>query len=378
MNASVRVGLLGFETGNLGDDLQSLAVALHLPFVDRLVLRDRLASLRLDEPHVVCMNSWFTRQFVRPPSDAIEPIFHGFCVGRREITYGLWPRYLRRFQPIGCRDTGSVARLARRGIAADWAGCLTHAMGSRLEPVSAEARRGVYLVDLPEEAERFVPQAILDRAERLTHQIPEDIRLDPIARLARVAAIMDKLRHAELVLTRRLHVALPCVGFRTPVVTFVEDERPNRHRFSGFDGFLTIRFFKDGKPVAPVDWDRVGPVDLPAPLVENVTRLRRRLEERLGAVAETIAPRMATPRTLDIAHPGLGTAPGRIAIETGIRTVERMPAAWSADRIRVEFDGFAGLERFRFPVAALLPDGRRVDLGTLDRLVAAPADAATA
>jgi hypothetical protein len=242
---SPKSAILGFRTGNLGDDLQSVAAALSLPFVDCMVERDRLADARLATPHVCIMNSWFTRQWLRPPSRFIQPLFHGLCFGRREMRYGLWRRYLRRHGSIGCRDTGSVAQLAAMGVAGHWTGCLTLHLGRWLAPVPAEERSGVLLVDLDPAVETYLPKRIRERSRRLTNFVPDEIVDDPLARMSRIARICDELRRAELVVTRRLHTALPCVGFSTPTVVYLSNTRANRHRFSGYETMFPFHLHGD-------------------------------------------------------------------------------------------------------------------------------------
>ena len=208
----MKVGLLGFETTNIGDDLQAIATSLNLPFVDRLIDREKLADARFDEPHFLIMQSWFTRQWFRPPSASIDPYYFAFCVGRASMSRGLWPRHLRARQPIGARDHETMRRLTAMGVESFWSGCLTLRIGSFLESVPAEAREGVYFVDLHPEAERLVPEALRERAIRMSNEVPPALMADPLARMARAAALNDRLRRAEVVVTRRLHTALPCVG----------------------------------------------------------------------------------------------------------------------------------------------------------------------
>jgi len=82
--AAHRTALFGYATPNLGDDTQSLAAALFVGVPHALVDRDRLDEVRLPERHRLVMNSWFAiKRYEAVPQDCIDPVFFGFCVGRR-------------------------------------------------------------------------------------------------------------------------------------------------------------------------------------------------------------------------------------------------------------------------------------------------------
>ncbi|MDK9695063.1 MAG: polysaccharide pyruvyl transferase family protein [Siculibacillus sp.] len=348
----MKVGLLGFTTTNLGDDLQGIAASLNLPHVDRLIDREHLADAKFDEPHFTIMQSWFTRQWIRPPSASIDPYYFAFCVGRPKMAWGLWPRHLRRHAPIGARDLETIRRLAGMGVESFWSGCLTLRIGSFLKPVPAEEREGVYFVDLHPDAERFVPEALRERAVRISNEVPPALMADPLARMARVAALSDRLARAEVVVTRRLHTALPCVGFGTPVALFISEiaHDSNINRFAGFEDFVPIRYYGRGVDPKPVDWDRLGGVVIPDELNARWARLGADVAARVGPVDEPRAARLHRRDVVVLANPGLGIETGRVAIDLGMTKVERVPLDWTATTITVELEGYASFERARFPI----------------------------
>jgi hypothetical protein len=347
----MKVGLIGFDSVNLGDDLQSIAVSLNLPFVDRFVARDTLATLSLPERHFVLMNAWFTKQKFLHPSKAIDPLFFGFCLGRDEMRFGLWPRYLKRHEPIGCRDTSTVERLAKAGVDGHWSGCLTLRIGSFLRPVPPEERKGVFIVDVLPGAEYLIPADIRERATRISNAVPPAILNDPLARMAQIARICDQLRRAELVVTKRLHTALPCVGFSTPVAALVLSRKGNHHRFSGFDDFVTVRYHSSRAPdLAPIDWPNLRPAAIPQSLNDRFERLRIDIAERLGAVADTRYDNLYRRDLIEIPNPGLGDECGRVAIDLGTVRVERVPISWTNKTIQLDLESFASFERFRAPI----------------------------
>jgi hypothetical protein len=277
----MRTALFGFSTPNLGDDLQSLAVALAIGRPDCYVNRDRLDQIRLDKRHRLIMNSWFAIKRYRalPPSD-IEPIFFGFCVGRRELLNDAWLPYLQSHQPIGCRDEESATWLNEHGITAHMTGCITLWLGHRTALVPASQRSGIYMVDVPEEIEPAIPAHIRRQAIRLTNAPTRALRNGGQKdRMRHVAAISDKLRSAELVMTKRLHTILPCVSFGTPVIGLISAaEMHNKNsRFKGYEKFIALARHKDNKLIDFVDWNSRVPAIIPIEIQAHFDDLIRKL-----------------------------------------------------------------------------------------------------
>lgn len=238
--------IFGFTSPNVGDDVQALAAALLLPRVDAFVDRDALDRVRLPEPHRLIMNSWFAiKRYKAVPSSSLEPIYHGFCVGRPELLNPTWLAEWGRHGGIGCRDAYSVGVLRGSGINAHFTGCLTTFMGSFFEKPSK--REGVVFVDVPNGVQHHIPKELRDRAVFVTAEI--DKKLPQVERWLATAKLLDRLRTAEMVVTRRLHAALPCVGFGTPVTVYLENDIKNRRRFSGSDAILPMIFHDGANPV---------------------------------------------------------------------------------------------------------------------------------
>jgi Polysaccharide pyruvyl transferase len=343
--------VFGLRTPNLGDDLQALAAATISPHVSSLIDRERIGWRQVAEPHVFVMNFWFMSKGYRwAPHETILPIFHGFCIGRDEVLKYRWVDYLRRHQPIGCRDEHSVELLRAKGIEAFWTGCITLFLGRYVEPVPREKRKGILFVDVPPEAEALIPDDIKNRAERLTNNCPPSIRDDPLARWARIAAITDRLRHAELVVTRRLHTVLPCVGFQTPFVLTMSNQWKDLRRFSGYQDFMPRLTYGPGESGAHIAWNEIKPVALLPEQEAYFEKLLRRMKAVFGSLNEQKAPAFACRNRFRIPNPGLGEMPGMARIRLGIKDIIRLPQRWSDRFIDLEVEGFAGFERFDVPV----------------------------
>lgn len=277
--------IFGFTTPNLGDDVQAIAAALLLPKVDAYVDRDALDRVRFDVPHHLIMNSWFAiKRYAAIPHRSLVPHYFGFSVGRDELINPSWLAEWARHASIGCRDRHSVMLLRRNGVDAHFTGCLTTWMGRFLPPPAK--RDGVLFVDVPAAMEPYIPEKVRRNAVRLTSGITEQ-RHDPQARFLAAARLLDTLRAAELVVTRRLHVALPCVGFGTPVAVYLEDDAKNRRRFSGSDALLPMVLHDGEKPVDGPAWREPATASLPPEMEDAFEKLL----DGLGVARPSAHPR---------------------------------------------------------------------------------------
>lgn len=220
---TIPVRLLEYSRSwNLGDEIQTLAVSQHLASFDGYIDRDELDQAS-GHPVAVVMQGWFAkRQETFPPAPCIRPVWVGFHLGphcSHILRDDEVRSHLARTQPIGCRDEGTATLLADHGIDAFVSGCMTTTFPLRPSP-PADGR--TYLVDtagipLPER---------LRGGRRMTHQGAAWWSQEAKRMLAR-----DLLReyrdHASLVVTPRLHCALPCIAMGIPVV-FVGDPDDER------------------------------------------------------------------------------------------------------------------------------------------------------
>ncbi|MFD1702630.1 polysaccharide pyruvyl transferase family protein [Methylopila henanensis] len=350
----LRAAAFGFSTYNIGDDIQSYAALARLPRLDALIARDRMAIEALDGPHLAIFNSWFKQgQDYRTPHPSIEPALFGFALGADKLLTSAWKPWLAARDPIGARDLDSAELLRATGLAADWVGCLTLFIGRGLPPVPEDQRRGVLIVDLPDEAiAAHVPARLREGAEVISNFLPPLTQGDPLMRYAALARLLERLRTARLVITRRLHVALPCVGFGTPVVALPDRGISNAlRRFSGFRDFVPTAFLDDPASLAAIDWDEVRPAVIPEPLVRAADRLESDLAARFGMAAPQLKAPLYDGRPLTLRNPGLGPEP--MTVTLSMRGVRRACRAdwWSTEAIELELPWFSGVERMMLDVS---------------------------
>ncbi len=115
---------------------------------------------------------------------------------------------------------------------------------------------------------------------------------DQTARWKEIARISDRLRNAEMVVTRRLHTALPCIGFGTPVSVYLEGTTKNRRRFSGHDRFVPMVFHDGEKPIGDTVYDPPRLVEIPDEMNERFLQLAKSLgasvEPKWNSISEFV------------------------------------------------------------------------------------------
>lgn len=148
--------------------------------------------------------------------------------------------YLKQFEPIGCRDEFTAEGLKKKGIRAYVNGCMTLNLHTRKRNPSANK---VYGIDIPEELVSYMPEEIRQKLVPATN-IYRNIamKVDEYA-----GCLLDEYaEQAKLVVTTRLHAAIPCYAAGIPVV-FVNTEYS--YRFSWLEDMIPVYL--------PEEWGRI-------------------------------------------------------------------------------------------------------------------------
>jgi len=315
-----KYGLLTYETDNIGDDIQSLAAEQFLPKVDYYIQRDRIGYFKSRHKVHVIMNGWFLHKIFHfknsknylkhalhkiekrffhgfyswPPPSCVQPLFISFhATGSKSecgsITNQHFLKYYKKYQPIGCRDNTTLKAFTALGVDAYFSGCLTLTLKrenlARTEDVCFVdpfgPRKGTYLFPLPGEPEfpnelfEKFPADIRRSACYMTHHTDEK---DPQKRLKYAKELIAKYSKAKLVITSRLHCALPCIALGTPVI-FIKTE----HDVGRYDGLInlflpnayTLEEIRNSRSEINVNLNSIDQNNVQA-LAEN---LRKRCEE---------------------------------------------------------------------------------------------------
>ena len=237
-----KYGILYAPTTNIGDDIQSLAAIKFLKSKGvteyKFVNREALCDYEGDEINLV-MNGWYMHNIDKfPPSKKIKPIWISFHIAER--SQQIVEKHLKYFKnqpPIGCRDQATVELLKKHGIDAFFTGCLTlffdrHAdKGDKKYLVDINTRYGKYAYNSNIDINQFKGFQIID------HNAFKLGDSDIEKRIQLANELLDKYRRAALVVTTRLHCALPCRSLGTDCI-FIHKNYKTDPRFKGLEGVL--------------------------------------------------------------------------------------------------------------------------------------------
>jgi lipopolysaccharide biosynthesis glycosyltransferase len=185
------------------------------------------AHIHADSRIWLVVNGWFMHSAFDltrglPFPENVQPIFVGFHLAVADHLDDRLVKYLKEYEPIGCRDWATVWWLLSRGIDAFFSGCLTLTLAGETLP---DYRQGRIAVDVADDA------AAAQNGERMTHQADPEFRIGPA--LGQALNLLARYATAEQVVTTRLHAYLACLAYGTPVT--LDAKMAGERRFDGLD-----------------------------------------------------------------------------------------------------------------------------------------------
>ena len=261
-------GILFANTTNLGDDVQTIAQMQYIPKGAKTIIVDREHLDTETRRCNVILNGWFMHHDKNfPPNKSVNPIYIAFHIEKPGMVSDKAITHYKKYQPIGCRDLHTMNLLKSKGVDAYFSGCLTLTLRN---PFTNPKRDKIYIVDAHLTSKKvypwgsdhllakLIPKYILDQAEYIEHEIPDGLDQDDMyARHKFVKEnLLNKYAQAKLVITSRLHCALPCVAFNTPCIALFSGlHTDNRwgglknyvHGYSSVDDKVNFDF-KNPKP----------------------------------------------------------------------------------------------------------------------------------
>ena len=255
------ISFLGKEVCNIGDNLQFMSIDYLYSCIDGINVADiiqipysELSTWKSDDGEKVFLpiNFPFVEYFEKGLcglfSEDIIPIFLGLTYLKPYLSQDEI-EYLKRYEPIGCRDEYTYNTMQKYGIKAWLNGCMTLTSFHRRQKL-ADSIGKVYLVDVPEEIERRLPQSIISNAEKRTQlkrKEPNDCNINEYVS----TRMREYKENAKLMITTRLHCAVPCISMGIPVILILPKVA---YRFSWVERILPI-YLPD--EIGKIDW-KVG------------------------------------------------------------------------------------------------------------------------
>lgn len=277
---------------NIGDYIQALAARQFLPKVDSFIERENLKDYDGENTNVI-MNAYYMHDGSQwPPSDRINPLFvavHINSLVREQMLANDGVEYLKKHEPIGCRDKETESLLRSKGINAYFSGCLTLTLGKTYKSTHKNGK--VYIVDVRMPIKGHWEQiklllwsvcylkvlnniakklnsnksslrqrlrewcrlakfykyfrkiadiSLLEGAEYLTQEDETYNFLETNdERMNAAEDLVKKYSEASLVITSRIHCALPCLAVETPVYYVYDDGMPEYSKCR-LDGLIQL------------------------------------------------------------------------------------------------------------------------------------------
>ncbi len=256
----MKYGLLAYQTMfqsltyiNIGDYIQSLAAKQFLPQVDEYVDREQMHRYCGESIRLIA-NGWYIHNPTHwPPSNAIDPLYVSFHLSPKckdKVLQGRGLEHFRKHGPVGCRDKETCNILKDAGVNAYYSSCLTLTLGNTYKRAQEDVGDDIYFVDalydfppfnignqrgvwrkmrnafsglsMQKNRDRILRDLfgdnIYERAQHIT-------QLHPCASLQSeddcftiADSLLKKYMKAKLVITSRIHCAIPCMAIGVPVI----------------------------------------------------------------------------------------------------------------------------------------------------------------
>lgn len=212
---------------NIGDCLQFMLIdylySLFLPPETQIkkITMQEMRSYQGDQLIIPMNWSLFDINFMEGNnlaiSDKITPVFLAMTIESWSYKDEYFNEhniaYLKKYEPIGCRDEYTKIKLQEYGVKAYLNGCL-----SAILPRRRNKGNKVLLIDAPCELEEFLPEWS-EEIETYTQQFYIDQTVSVESVIEKTKKIYEYMvSEASLVVTSRLHVASPCMAAGIPVI----------------------------------------------------------------------------------------------------------------------------------------------------------------
>lgn len=284
-------GILFANTSNLGDDVQTIAQMQFIPKGTKTIIVDRENLDKEKRRCNVIMNGWWMHNDKHfPPHRNVNPLYIAFHVEKAGLTGPKAIKHYKKHEPIGCRDLHTMKLLKKKGVDAYFSGCLTLTLKN---PFQNPIRKKIYIVDAHLSSkvtypwgsndllQKLIPKHIRDQAEYIEHEIPESIDKDDMyARQKYVQHnLLNKYAQARLVITSRLHCALPCVAYNTPAIVLFSGLHTD-NRYGGLKDF--VHGYSSIEEKVNFDFENPKPKVTIEELNELQTKIRNDIQKRVN------------------------------------------------------------------------------------------------
>ena len=280
-----KYALFSYTTGNIGDEIQSVAASRFLPQVDYYINRDYMNDFQAtdEEPIKLIMNGWYSHRPENFPlqHEQIDPLLISMYIDgpvKEAFSSPANQAFFKRHEPVGARSQDTKDFLESLGVESYWSGCLTLTLQAEKE---IKKQDFILAIDLPNEVfdkvQRESKLPVIRMSADSNHQYMTAERRMKLAKY-----YLYLYQSARFVITTRLHGTLPCLALGTPVLN-IELPGFEEERFRGLRELAhhrTVEEFLQG------GYD----VNQPLPNPDSFLPIRKALEERCQAFTGFVSP----------------------------------------------------------------------------------------
>lgn len=240
----------GLKRNNLGDVIQGIAAKQFLPNSSIPVNREELNSIG-NEPGFLIGNGWFQHEFDNfPPPENITPFYISVHIAKSDfIKLNRVRDHFKKNAPIGCRDKKTLWLMRGFGIPAYYSSCLT--LTIKRENINNKPNSEIIWVDnidhpIPAKIEFKLNELIPNGFVKISHDtLSRFSTFDSYVSNNKIIVndFIERYNQAQLVLTTKIHCALPCIGMGVPVILI--HPNPNDPRLSVLNKLIKIISYEE-------------------------------------------------------------------------------------------------------------------------------------
>ena len=272
--------------GNIGDCIQNIAVRnlyKQMGISDNELVkinRDDIPNYSAEQV-ILPMQGWFGNVhgvFPLDIPDNITPVYVGLHINSGNNCRDIFIQKnlaakMKAFEPIGCRDRNTADFLESLGVKTYFSGCLTLTFPKREnEPENGK----IFIVDLAQKTLENLPDFILEQADySITHRYkfknyPVSYK-EAMEFESKAEEILERYKNeAKLVITSRIHSAMPCIAMGIPVIYIHKSNYKNDSRLDVINGLIPAY---NPEQIDIIDWSPKAPdiEGLKKIIIENST-----------------------------------------------------------------------------------------------------------
>lgn len=237
---------------NIGDVLQGMVAKAFLPDNALVVDREALGDIDESESALLIANGWYMHSFDKfPPPNNVNPIYLSVHIAQSQLLTNKKVRdHFKKHAPIGCRDEKTLKLFLGWGIPAYYSSCLTTTTSKRAE-INKSGMGEVLLVDnvdhpIPDEVKSKLESLLGTAMVRVSHDPPDvsgTIEEYMQHSETHMNYLLERYCKAALVVTTKIHCALPCLGMGANVM--LVHPNPSDPRLATVAEFINILSYKD-------------------------------------------------------------------------------------------------------------------------------------